>query len=134
MTCLSQGALAAPLQRVDLEWLIQRRPVTIGEQPVIATARNEHKPYVAGDEGIGNRRDGSALEIGVEDRKIEVVFPRCFQRLVNACGLGADGIADLTQHVREQHTDHLIVFDDEKFGLLRFGCHPSPLAWNRHAV
>src|SRR6266436_8093052 len=87
---------------------------------MVVIARDEDEPYVAGDEGIGNRRDGPALEIGVEDRKIEVVFPRCFQRLVNACGLGAAGIADLTQHVREQHTDHLIVFDDEKLGLLRF--------------
>jgi hypothetical protein len=45
-------------------------------------ARDEDEPYVAGDEGIGNRRDRPALEISVEDRKIEVGFPRRFQRLV----------------------------------------------------
>jgi tripartite-type tricarboxylate transporter receptor subunit TctC len=33
---------------------------------------------VAGDEGIRNRRDRPALEISVEDRKIEVGFPRRF--------------------------------------------------------
>ena len=43
--------------------------------------------YGAGDEGIGNRRDGPAFEIGVEDRKIEVGFPRRFQRLVDARSL-----------------------------------------------
>ena len=54
------------------------------------------KPYVAGDEGIGNRRDGSAIEISVEDRKIELGFPSRFQRLVDARGLGGYSIADLT--------------------------------------
>jgi hypothetical protein len=78
MTNLSQGALAAPLQRIDLERLIQRRPVAIGEQAVVSTARDEHKTYLAGDEGISNRQDRLALEIGVEDRKIEVGFPRRF--------------------------------------------------------
>jgi len=41
---------------------------------VVAIARDEHKPYVAGDEGIGNGRDGPALEIGIEDRKIDSVL------------------------------------------------------------
>src|SRR5260221_2444154 len=92
----TQGALAAPLQRIDLEWLLWGRPVAIGEQPMVVIARDEDEPYVAGDEGIGNRRDGPALQIGVEDRKIEVGFPRRFQRLVDARSLGGDGIADLT--------------------------------------
>src|SRR5258708_30223250 len=34
VTTRSQGALAAPLYRGDLEWLIQGRPVAIGEQAV----------------------------------------------------------------------------------------------------
>ena len=55
---------------------------------MIATARDEYKPDLAGDKGIGNRRDGLALEIGVEDRKLEVGFPRGFQRLVDARGFG----------------------------------------------
>ncbi len=63
---------------------------------MVAIARDEDEPYVAGDEGIGDRRDGPAFESGVKDRKIEVGFPRRFQRLVNAPSLGGDGIADLT--------------------------------------
>ena len=51
---------------------------------MVVIARDEDEPYVTGDEGIGDRRDGPAFEIGVEDRKIEVGFPRRFQRLVNA--------------------------------------------------
>jgi hypothetical protein len=63
---------------------------------VVSVARDEDEPFVAGDEGVGNRRDGPALEISVEDRKIEVGFPRRFQRLVDARGLGCDGIAEFT--------------------------------------
>ena len=59
-------------------------------------ARIFNEPYVAGDEGIRNRRDRPALEISVEDRKIEVGFPRRLQCLVDARGLGSDGIAELT--------------------------------------
>ena len=49
---------------------------------MIATARDENESYVAGHEGIGNRRDRPALESGVEDRKIEAVFPG---RVLTAC-------------------------------------------------
>jgi len=63
---------------------------------VVSVARDEDEPYVTGDEGIGNRRDRPALEISIEDRKIEVGFPRRFQRLVDARGLDGDGIAELT--------------------------------------
>jgi hypothetical protein len=35
---------------------------------VVVIARDEDEPYVTGDEGIGDRRDGPAFEIGVEDR------------------------------------------------------------------
>jgi hypothetical protein len=48
--------------------------------------------------GIGNRRDGPTLEIGLEDRKIEVGFARRFQRLVDTRGLGVGRIADLTRY------------------------------------
>jgi hypothetical protein len=41
---------------------------------VVSVARDEDEPYVTGDQGIGNRRDGSALEISIEDRKIVSVF------------------------------------------------------------
>ena len=41
---------------------------------MVSVARDEDEPYVARDEGIGNRRDRPALEISVEDRKIEVGF------------------------------------------------------------
>src|SRR5438034_579467 len=98
---------------------------------MVVIARDKDEPYVAGDEGIGNRRDGPAFEIGVEDRKIEVGFPRRFQRLVDARSLGGDGIADLTSHVRKQHADQHVVSDDEELGLLgglRFGCHRLPSA------
>jgi hypothetical protein len=80
------------------------------------TTRGRHsdEPYVAGDEGIGNRRDGPAVEIDVEDRKIEVGFPRRFQRLVDTRGLGGECIAELTYHVREQHADQHVVFNDEE--------------------
>jgi len=91
----AQGGFAAPLQRIDLEWLLEGRPVAMAERPVIR-ARDEDEPYVAGDKGVGNRRDGPAFEIDVEDRKIEVGFPRRLQRLVDATRLGGDGITDLT--------------------------------------
>ena len=64
---------------------------------MVVIARDEDEPYVAGDEGVGNRRDGPAFEMGVEDGKIEIGFPRRFQRLVNAPSFGGDGIADLKQ-------------------------------------
>jgi hypothetical protein len=79
---------------------------------------------------------GEAVEIGVEDRKVEVGILRRFQRLFDPRGFGGDGVAEFAKHVLEQHADHRLVFDDEDpLGLRRgaFGCHPSPLRWNRHA-
>jgi hypothetical protein len=79
------------------------------------------------NEGIGNRQGGLALEIGVEDRKVEVGVLRRFQRLFDACGFGGDGVAEFAEHVLKQHADHRLVFDDEDPLGLRgaFGCHPS---------
>jgi hypothetical protein len=61
----SKALLQQPLQRFHLERLIQGRPVPVGEQAVVSTARDEHKSRVAGGKRISNRRDGPALEIGV---------------------------------------------------------------------
>jgi len=63
---------------------------------VVSVARDEDEPFVARDEGVGNQRDRPALEISIEDRKIEVGFPRRFLRLVDARGLGCNGIAEFT--------------------------------------
>jgi hypothetical protein len=41
-------------------------------------------------------RGDRARNVSIEDRKIEVGFPRRFQRLVDARCLGGDGIAELT--------------------------------------
>src|SRR5215813_9751120 len=109
-------------------------PIGLGHA---AITRGKDERRAAGNEGIGNRRGGLAVEIGVEDRKVEVGAVRCFQRLVDARGFGGDGVAEFAEHVLKQHADHHLVFDDEDpLGLrrgLRFGCHPSPLRWNRHA-
>ena len=43
---------------------------------MVSIARDEDEPYVTGDKGIGNRRNRLPLEISIEDRKIEVGFPR----------------------------------------------------------
>ena len=63
---------------------------------MVSVARDEDEPFVAGDESVGNQRDRPALEISIEYRKIEVGFPRRFQRLVDARGLGCDGLAEFT--------------------------------------
>jgi len=91
-----QGTLAAPLQRFHLEGLIQSRAIPVGEQAVVSTARDEHKSRVAGGKRISNRRDGPALEIGVEYCKIELGFPRRLQCLIDSRGLGSDGISEIT--------------------------------------
>jgi hypothetical protein len=136
LTTSVQRALQHLLKPIHLERLVQRRPVAIGLSQ-FAIARRKDERRAAGNEGIGNRRDGVAVEIGVEDRKIEVGVLRRFQRLVNARGFGGDGVAEFAEHVLEHHADHHLVFDDkDPLGLrrgLRFGCHPSPLHSNRHA-
>jgi hypothetical protein len=66
-----------------------------------------------GNEGFGNRQGGLAVEIGVEDRKVEVGVLRRFQRLFDARGFGGDGVAEFAEHVLQQHADHRLVFDDE---------------------
>ena len=38
---------------------------------------------------------------------------RRLQGLVDAGGLGGDDVAELAQHVLEQHADHQLVLDDE---------------------
>src|SRR5256886_7016213 len=136
LTTSIQRALQHLLKPIHLERLLQRWPVAIGVSQ-LAIARRKDERRAAGNEGIGNRRDRLAVEIGVEDRKVEVALLRRFQRLVDARGFGGDGVAEFAEHVLEQHADHHLVFDDEDpLGLrrgLRFGCHPSPLRWNRHA-
>src|SRR6266480_7950405 len=133
LTSAMQRALQHALEAVDLERLPQGRSVAIGlGQLTIARGKDERR--AAGNEGIGNRRGGLAFEIGVEDRNVEVGVLRRFQRLFDARGFGGDGVAELAEHVLEQDTDHRLVFDDEHpLGLSRgrFGCHPSPLGWNR---
>src|SRR5258708_21179926 len=98
---------------LHLEWLPQGWPVAIGGQLVVSVARDEDEPYVTGDEGIGNRPDGPAFEISIEDRQIEVGFPRPFQRLVDARGLGADALAELTYHSPDHHPHHPVVSDHQ---------------------
>src|SRR2546430_14149890 len=136
LTTSIQRALQHLLKPIHLERLLQRWPVAIGVSQ-LAIARRKDERRAAGNEGIGNRRDRLAVEIGVEDRKVEVALLRRFQCLVDARSFGGDGVAEFAEHVLEQHADHHLVFDDEDpLGLrrgLRFGCHPSPLRWNRHA-
>jgi hypothetical protein len=48
-------------------------------------------------EGGGNRRGGLPVEIGVEDRKVEVRILRRFQRLFDARGFGSDGVAEFAE-------------------------------------
>src|SRR5262249_23805118 len=100
----------------------------------LAIARGKDERRAAGNEGIGNWRGRLAVEIGVEDRKVEVGVLRRFQRLVDTRGFGGDGVAEFAEHVLQQHGDHHLVFDDEDpLGLrrgLRFGCHSSALRWN----
>ena len=43
---------------------------------MVSVARDEDEPYVTGDEGIRNRRNGPALENSIEDRKIESLLCR----------------------------------------------------------
>src|SRR6516165_6322763 len=85
LTTSIQRALQHLLKHIHLERLLQRRPVAIGLSK-LAIARREDERRAAGNEGIGNRGDGLAVEIGVEDRKVEVGVLRCFQRLVDARG------------------------------------------------
>src|SRR5215510_13527633 len=130
LTTSIQRALQHLLKAIHLERLLQRRPVAIGLRQ-LAIARGKDERRAADNEGIGNWRDRLAVEIAVKDRKVELGVLRRFQRLVDARGLGGDGVAEFVEHVLEQHANHHLVFDDEDpLGLrrgLRFGCHPSPL-------
>src|SRR5262249_15079952 len=62
-----QRALQHLLKPIHLERLLQRRPVAIGLSQ-LAIARRKEERRAAGNESIGNRRNGLAVEIGVEDR------------------------------------------------------------------
>ena len=71
LTTSIQRALQDLLKPIHLERLLQRWPVAIGLSQ-LAIARRKDERRAAGNEGIGNRRDGLAVEIGVEDRKVEI--------------------------------------------------------------
>src|SRR6516162_9237466 len=71
LTTSIQRSLQHLLKPIHLERLLQRRPVAIGLSQ-LAIARRKDERHAAGNEGIGNRRNGLAVEIGVEDRKVEV--------------------------------------------------------------
>jgi hypothetical protein len=75
LTTAIQRALQHLLKPIHLERLLQRRPVAIGLGQ-LAIARGKDERRAASNEGIGNRRDGLAVEIGVEDRKVEVAVLR----------------------------------------------------------
>src|SRR2546427_6801274 len=83
LTTSIQRALQHLLKPIHLERLLQRWPVAIGVSQ-LAIARRKDERRAAGNEGIGNRRDRLAVEIGVEDRKVEVALLRRFQCLVDA--------------------------------------------------
>src|SRR6516225_446035 len=63
LTASVQRALQHLLKPLHLERLLQRRPVAIGLSQ-LAIARRKDERRAAGNEGIGNRRDGLAVEIG----------------------------------------------------------------------
>jgi len=71
LTIAIQRALQHLLKPFQMDGLRQRRPVAIGLGR-LAIARGKDEWRAAGNEGIGNRRDGLAVEIGVEDRKVEI--------------------------------------------------------------
>ncbi len=51
-----------------------------------------------GYRGLGQpAKRGLAVEIGVEDPKVEVGVLRRFQRLFDACGFGGDGVAEFAE-------------------------------------
>jgi hypothetical protein len=102
------------LEAVHLERLFQRRPVAIAfGQAALAITRGKDERPATGHKRVRHRRDRLTLEIDVEDRDIELRGFRRLQRLVDASRLGGDRVAELAQHVLEQHADHQLVFDDE---------------------
>jgi hypothetical protein len=92
LTSAMQCALQHDLEAVDLERLPQGRPVEIGPGQ-FAIARGKDERRAAGNERIGNPRGDLAVEIGVENRNVEVGVLRRFQRLFDARGFGGDGAA-----------------------------------------
>src|SRR5215470_3941813 len=104
LTTSIQRALQHLLKPIHLEGLLQRRPVAIGFSQ-LAIARRKDERRATGNEGIGNWGDGLAVEMGVEDRKVEVDVLRRFQRLVDARGFGGDGVAEFAEHVLNNAKD-----------------------------
>src|SRR5216683_1521881 len=111
---LRQRALQRLLETVQLERLLQRRPIAIGlGQAALAVAGGEDERQAAGDQGLGHRPDRLAVEVDVENREVEVGGLRRLQGFLDAPGLGGDGVAELAQHVLEQHADHQLVLDEQ---------------------
>jgi len=70
---------------------------------------------------------GWPLRLASRIARSKIGLLRRFQRLFDAPGFCSDGVAEVAEHVLEQHADHQLVFDDEDPLGLRgaFGCHPS---------
>src|SRR5262249_59514253 len=84
-----QRALQHLLKPIHLDGLRQRRPVAIGLSQ-LAIARRKEERRAAGNEGIGNRRNGLAVEIGVTKAQIDQAFKH---------------IGDATKQMREELVD-----------------------------
>ena len=107
---------------LDLEWFLQCRAVAIGiDQAVLAIAGDEHEGQAALGQNFGDRINLLAVEIDVEHGGVEIAFGREVARLGDGTDRRGDLIAEVGEHIFQQHADQIFVFDDEDTRCCRGG-------------
>ena len=99
---------------LDLERLLQCRAVVIGiGQAAFAIAGDEHERHAALGQNIGDRINLAAVDIDVENGGGEIAVGRDLARFRNAADRRRHVIAEVGEHVLQQHADEIFVLDDE---------------------
>ncbi len=106
---------------LGLEGLLQRRPVAVAVgQAAFAIAGDEDKGQAASGQNVGDRENLLPVEIDVENGGVEVAAGGKRARLSDGTDRRGHAIAEIGQHVLQQHADEIFVLDDE-YAFLRFG-------------
>ena len=109
------AARRAGFELLDLERFLQRRAVAIGlGQAALAIAGDEDEGQAALGQNVGDRKNLLAVEIDVENGGVEIAIGGEVARFGDGADRRGDLVAEVGEHVLQQHADQIFVLDDEK--------------------
>ena len=88
---------------------------TIGfGQAMLAVAGDEHEGQAASGQNFRDRKDLLAVDIDVENGGGEIAGSRLLARLGHGADRRGHVVAEVGEHVLQQHADQILILDDKK--------------------